>query len=45
MNRENRRVAFHTLGCKVNQYETEAMKKIFRERGYELVGEQEFAVP
>lgn len=43
MNRENRRAAFHTLGCKVNQYETEAMKKIFRERGYEIVGEQEFA--
>ena len=43
MNRENRKAAFHTLGCKVNQYETEAMKKIFRERGYEIVGEQEFA--
>ena len=43
MNRENRRAAFHTLGCKVNQYETEAMKRVFRERGYEIVGEQEFA--
>ena len=43
MNRENRKAAFHTLGCKVNQYETEAMKKIFRERGYEIVGEHEFA--
>ncbi|MGN0701989.1 MAG: tRNA (N(6)-L-threonylcarbamoyladenosine(37)-C(2))-methylthiotransferase MtaB [Lentihominibacter sp.] len=43
MNSENRKAAFHTLGCKVNQYETEAMKKIFRERGYEIVGELEFA--
>ncbi len=22
-----KKVAFHTLGCKVNQYETEAMEK------------------
>lgn len=43
MNSENRKAAFHTLGCKVNQYETEAMKKIFRENGYEIVGEHEFA--
>ena len=30
------RVAFHTLGCKVNQYETEAMQKLFTAAGYEL---------
>ena len=30
-------VAFHTLGCKVNQYETEAMEEIFKERGYKIV--------
>ena len=24
------KIAFHTLGCKVNQYETEAMAKLFR---------------
>jgi len=32
-----KRVAFSTLGCKVNQSETEAMKELFRERGYEVV--------
>ncbi|MCI1856575.1 MAG: tRNA (N(6)-L-threonylcarbamoyladenosine(37)-C(2))-methylthiotransferase MtaB [Sporolactobacillus sp.] len=28
-------VAFHTLGCKVNHYETEAIWQIFRKHGYE----------
>lgn len=37
------KVAFHTLGCKVNQYETEAMAKAFQEEGYEVVDEREFA--
>ena len=37
------RVAFHTLGCKVNQYETEAMKEAFVSRGAEIVGEDETA--
>lgn len=37
------KVAFHTLGCKVNQYETEALRMKFREKGYEIVGETEFA--
>ncbi|MCI9597860.1 MAG: tRNA (N(6)-L-threonylcarbamoyladenosine(37)-C(2))-methylthiotransferase MtaB [Firmicutes bacterium] len=37
------KVAFHTLGCKVNQYETEALCLRFRDRGYEIVGETEFA--
>jgi threonylcarbamoyladenosine tRNA methylthiotransferase MtaB len=27
-------VAFHTLGCKVNHYETEAIWQIFKEEGY-----------
>lgn len=31
------RVAFHTLGCKVNQYDTEAMIEAFRARGYDIV--------
>ena len=35
------RVAFHTLGCKVNQYETEAMKEAFTGRGAEIVAEDE----
>lgn len=30
-------VAFHTLGCKVNTYETEAMRKLFVASGYEVV--------
>lgn len=29
-------VAFHTLGCKVNQYETEAMEELFENRGYSI---------
>ena len=29
-------VKFYTLGCKVNLYETEAMKQLFRQRGYEV---------
>lgn len=31
------RVAFTTLGCKVNQYETETMEGLFKQRGYEQV--------
>ncbi|RLQ98173.1 tRNA (N(6)-L-threonylcarbamoyladenosine(37)-C(2))-methylthiotransferase MtaB [Falsibacillus albus] len=30
-------VAFHTLGCKVNHYETEAIWQLFKSRGYERV--------
>ncbi len=30
------KVAFYTLGCKVNQYETEAMSELFINSGYEL---------
>ena len=29
--------AFHTLGCKVNQYDTQAMLEKFRAAGYEIV--------
>ncbi|MGM0410842.1 MAG: tRNA (N(6)-L-threonylcarbamoyladenosine(37)-C(2))-methylthiotransferase MtaB [Bacillota bacterium] len=31
------KVAFYTLGCKVNQYETEAMIDLFKEANYEIV--------
>ncbi len=31
------RAAFYTLGCKVNQYESQAMEELFRRRGYEIV--------
>lgn len=30
-------VAFHTLGCKVNHYETEGIWNIFKDNGYERV--------
>lgn len=30
-------VAFHTLGCKVNAYETEAIWQLFKQAGYERV--------
>ena len=32
-----KKVAFYTLGCKVNQYETEAMAEAFENAGYEQV--------
>lgn len=38
-----KRVAFHTLGCKVNQYETEAMEELFSKNGYEIVEEDSLA--
>lgn len=34
----NRRVAFTTLGCKVNAYDTEAVAELFRQHGYSIVG-------
>ncbi len=37
------KIAFHTLGCKVNQYETEAMKEQFSAAGCDIVGEEDFA--
>ena len=37
------KVAFYTLGCKVNQYESEAMQKLFSAAGYEIVSEFETA--
>ncbi|MFT8320512.1 MAG: tRNA (N(6)-L-threonylcarbamoyladenosine(37)-C(2))-methylthiotransferase MtaB [Bacillus sp. (in: firmicutes)] len=30
-------VAFHTLGCKVNHYETEAIWQLFKQQGYDRV--------
>ena len=37
------RVTFITLGCKVNQYETQALKALFDREGYQLVSEEESA--
>ncbi|MDF2472298.1 MAG: MiaB-like tRNA modifying enzyme [Anaerocolumna sp.] len=33
----SRSVAFLTLGCKVNSYETEAMQKLFEDAGFQVV--------
>jgi len=38
-----KRAAFYTLGCKVNQYETEAMIESFESAGYETVEYTEYA--
>lgn len=40
---ENRTVAFHTLGCKVNQYDTQAMRERFEEAGFSTVEFEEKA--
>lgn len=40
---ESKKIAFYTLGCKVNQYETQAIKEQFSNKGYEVVSEGEFA--
>ena len=32
-----KKIAVHTLGCKVNQYESAALEGMFRERGYQVV--------
>jgi len=38
-----KKVAFYTLGCKVNQYETEGMIDLFKNAGYKIVNFQEKA--
>jgi len=35
---QKRRVAFKTLGCKLNQAETESIARVFSARGWDLVG-------
>ena len=37
------KVAFYTLGCKVNQYETNGMIQKFQENGYEIVDFEDIA--
>ena len=34
---QNKTVSFYTLGCKLNQYETEGMREAFRKRGIRIV--------
>ena len=31
------KIAFYTLGCKVNQYETQALEQLLAERGHTIV--------
>ena len=40
---ELKKAAFYTLGCKVNQYETNAMIEKFRNANYKIVEYEEFA--
>ncbi len=37
------KVAFYTLGCKVNAYETEAVLELFKNQGYDIVDYDEFS--
>ena len=39
----NKKVAFYTLGCKVNQYETESLKNKLIKLGYEEVSFEDWA--
>lgn len=39
----NKRVAVHVLGCKVNQYEIEAIIQLFKEKNYSIVDFEEEA--
>ena len=40
---KKKRAALHNLGCKVNAYETEAMRQLLEEAGYEIVDFSETA--
>ena len=40
---DRKKVAFYTLGCKVNQYETNAMSQKFLETGYEVTDFEDLA--
>ncbi len=40
---KDKKVAFMTLGCKVNKYDTEAVAKIFEDDGYKIVNFEEYA--
>lgn len=35
------RIGFYTLGCKVNQYETQMLADLFSARGYDIVGHED----
>ncbi len=37
------KAAFYTLGCKVNQYDTQAMRELFEDAGYQIVAFDQLA--
>ncbi|MCD6482468.1 MAG: hypothetical protein J7K80_01850, partial [Candidatus Izimaplasma sp.] len=37
------KIAFYTLGCKVNTYESESVWELFKDSGFERVSHREFA--
>ena len=37
LNNQSPTIAFHTLGCKVNQHDSAIMAALFQEAGYEIV--------
>lgn len=39
----SKKIAFTTLGCKVNMYDTEAMAELFLQKGYEITDFDKFA--
>ena len=43
MSTQTKKVAFHTLGCKLNFSETSSISRGFITHGYEKVGIREFA--
>ena len=43
MGNTKKKIAFYTLGCKVNQYETQGLKENFIKRGFEITDEFEHA--
>jgi len=38
-----RKVAFYTLGCKVNQYESQLLANLFQKKGWQVLDEEDFA--
>ena len=43
LNGDNMKVFFHTLGCKVNQYETQEMREQLTKNGYEITEDENVA--
>ena len=37
------KIAFYTLGCKTNQFETQALETLFEQRGHRVVPFDSFA--